>query len=264
MSDCYPIYQLNAFTDRSFTGAPAAVVPMEVFPDDSVLRGIASDNNLAETAYTVPWSGDDADFHLRWFTPTIEMDLCGHATLATAALFFTVLGWDQPTIRFQTQSGVLTVGRHGDGFVMDFPALYCEDPFPDPPYACVNAVTGHKFTIFEFETSAQVRAFKPDAAQIIPLHREAIIITAKGDSAAGDSTDIVSRMFGPNIGILEDPVTGAAHCALAPYWAQRLGKTTLSAEQASERGGTMQLSLKGDRVELTGQAVLYLDGKITV
>ena len=264
MSTSYPIYQLNAFTNQSFKGAPAAVVPMDAFPDDSVLRGIASDNNLAETAYTVPWPGGEADFHLRWFTPTIEMDLCGHATLATAALYFIKLGWDQPTVRFQTQSGVLTVARDGDSFVMDFPALYCEDPFPDAPFSCVNAVTGYKFTIFEFETSAQVRAFRPDSAQIVPLHREAIIVTAKGNPDAGDRTDIVSRMFGPNIGVLEDPVTGAAHCALAPYWAKKLGKTSMSAEQASERGGTLQLSLKGDRVELTGQAVLYLDGKITV
>lgn len=260
----YDIYQVNAFTDARFSGGPAAIVPMASFPSDSVLRGIASDNNLAETAFTTPCAGDEADFNLRWFTPMVEVDLCGHATLATAALYFRVLGWAKQVIRFQTQSGVLSIEQRGDRFVMDLPLLPTTDPLSELPFGAVAGTAGPSFNIYEMATSAAVRAFEPDLAQISRLHPEAIIITAKGDPAAGDTTDIVSRMFGPNIGIPEDPVTGAAHCALAGYWPAKLGKTTLSAEQASARRGTLQLSLKGDRVELTGQAVLYLHGKITV
>ena len=264
MTTSYDMFQLNAFTDTPFTGAPAAVVPMDVFPSDDVLRGIASDNNLAETAFTVPYAGDEADFQLRWFTPTVEVNLCGHATLATAALYFMALGWDKPVIRFQTLSGVLTIEQRGDSFAMDFPALPTVEPLDHAPFDFVTATTGPKFNIYELASSKAVRDFAPDFAQIAPLHDEAIIITAKGDPAAGDTTDIVSRMFGPRLGIPEDPVTGAAHCALATYWPEKLGKTTLSAEQASSRRGTLQLSIKGNRVELIGQAVLYLQGKITV
>ena len=264
MTTTYDIFQVNAFTDTPFTGAPAAIVPMDSFPSDAVLTGIASDNNLAETAFTTPHDGDEADFNLRWFTPTVEVDLCGHATLATAALYFRVLGWSKPVIRFQTQSGVLTIEKRGDEFVMDFPALPTVDPLPELHFGAIAGASGPKFDIFEVATSREVREFQPDLAFIGTLHPEAILITAKGDPATGDTTDIVTRMFGPNIGIPEDPVTGAAHCALATYWPQKLGKTTLSAEQASARRGTLQLSVKGDRVELIGQAVLYLQGKITV
>ena len=264
MSTEYPIYQLNAFTDQVFAGGPAAVVPMEAFPDDAVLRGIASDNNLSETAFTVPCESEEADFDLRWFTPTLEVELCGHATLATAALYFSVLKWDQPVIRFLTLSGVLSIARQDNHYVMNFPTLPTLDPIAEAPFPFVAAVRGPVFSIYELASSTEVRNFTPDFAQIADLHEEGIIITAKGDPNAGDTTDIVSRMFAPNIGIPEDPVTGAAHCALATYWPQKLGKTTLTAEQASARRGTLQLSLKGDRVELMGQAVLYLQGKITV
>ncbi|MDA8603421.1 PhzF family phenazine biosynthesis protein [Alphaproteobacteria bacterium] len=264
MSTEYRIFQLNAFTNASFSGAPAAVVPMEAFPSDDVLRGIASDNNLSETAFTVPWTGDDADFHLRWFTPTVEVNLCGHATLATAALYFTVLAWAEPKLRFMTASGVLTIEQRGDSFAMDFPALPTNAPVESPPFPCVAAAGGEVFNIYELASSADVHAFKPDFKQIAALHHDSIIITAKGDPSLGDTTDIVSRMFGPNIGIPEDPVTGAAHCALATFWPEKLGKTTLTATQVSARRGSLQLSLKGDRVELIGQAVLYLEGKITV
>ena len=264
MSTDYRIFQLNAFTDQAFSGGPAAVVPMEDFPDDEVLRGIASDNNLSETAFTAPCRSDEADFHLRWFTPTVEVELCGHATLATAALYFSVLNWEKPVIRFLTQSGVLSIRKEGAGYVMDFPTLPTLEPVAEAPFPFVDAVSGPAFAIYELPSSADVRTFEPDFAQIAGLHDEGIIITAKGDPALGDSTDIVSRMFAPNIGIPEDPVTGAAHCALATFWPQKLGKITLTAEQASARRGTLQLSLKGDRVELMGQAVLYLQGKITV
>lgn len=264
MSTDYQIFQLNAFTDRVFSGGPAAVVPMEDFPEDEVLRGIASDNNLSETAFTAPCDNDEADFHLRWFTPTVEVDLCGHATLATAALYFSVLNWNRPVIRFLTRSGVLSIRKEAAGYAMDFPILPTLEPITAAPFPFVQAVSGPEFAIYELASSTDVRTFTPDFAQIAGMHEEGIIITAKGDPARGDTTDIVSRMFAPNIGIPEDPVTGAAHCALATFWPQKLGKTTLTAEQASARRGTLQLSLKGDRVELKGQAVLYLQGKITV
>lgn len=264
MSMEYRIFQLNAFTDTPFSGAPAAVVPMDTFPADEILRGIASDNNLSETAFTVPWTGDEADYHLRWFTPTVEVELCGHATLATAAMYFTALAWAQPQLRFMTASGVLTIEQRGDAFAMDFPALPTNAPVARPPFPCVAAAGGQVFNIYELASSTEVRNFKPDLKQIATLHDDSIIITAKGDPAVGDTTDIVSRMFGPNIGIPEDPVTGAAHCALATYWPEKLGKTTLTATQVSARHGSLQLSLKGDRVELIGKAVLYLEGKITV
>lgn len=264
MSTDYQIFQLNAFTDRVFSGGPAAVVPMEDFPEDEVLRGIASDNNLSETAFTAPCDSDEADFHLRWFTPTVEVDLCGHATLATAALYFSVLNWNRPVIRFLTRSGVLSIRKEAAGYAMDFPILPTLEPITAAPFPFVQAVSGPEFAIYELASSTDVRTFTPDFAQIAGMHEEGIIITAKGDPARGDTTDIVSRMFAPNIGIPEDPVTGAAHCALATFWPQKLGKTTLTAEQASARRGTLQLSLKGDRVELKGQAVLYLQGKITV
>ena len=215
MTTDYQIFQLNAFTDSAFCGGPAAVVPMEVFPADEVLRGIASDNNLSETAFTVPCHSDEADFQLRWFTPTVEVELCGHATLATAALYFSVLNWDQPDIRFLTKSGVLSIRKAGTACVMDFPILPTREPITEAPFPFVDAVSGPDFAIYELASSADVRTFEPDFAQIARLHAEGIIITAKGDPALGDSTDIVSRMFAPNIGIPEDPVTGAAHCALA-------------------------------------------------
>jgi PhzF family phenazine biosynthesis protein len=258
-----PLFQLDAFTNRRFAGNPAAVMPMERFPDDAVMQALAAENNLAETAFLVR---EGSDYRLRWFTPVTEVPLCGHATLASAAVVMERLEPGRRSVVFQSKSGPLTVTRVGAGYVLDFPARPAEKaPLVaglaqalgcEPVEAFVNAFN----YMAVLESARMVRELAPDMAAIARLDRPGVIVTAAGD---GDY-DCVSRYFAPAKGIPEDPVTGAAHCMLAPYWAARLGRSQLRAYQASRRGGEITCRVIGERVELEGQCVFYLEGEAEI
>lgn len=256
------IYQVDAFTDRLFAGNPAAVVPLEDWLADGTLQAIAAENNLSETAFFVP-QGDD--YALRWFTPRIEVPLCGHATLATARVILDRLQPTRDTVGFHTQRGPLTVARSGDWLVMDFPA---DPPAEEPvPEDLARALGADPEAVFQsgwkqmavYPTEQQVRSLSPDFRALESVGHGNAIVTAPGDTC-----DFVSRFFAPNAGIDEDPVTGSAHTVLVPYWAHRLGKRELVARQVSARGGRLRCVHRGERVELAGQAVLYLEGRIFV
>ena len=254
-----PIFQVDAFASRLFGGNPAAVMPMDRFPPDPVMQSIAAENNLAETAFFVP-EGDD--YRLRWFTPTVEVPLCGHATLASAAVVMERLKPGRTSVVFHSASGPLTVTRKIGAYVMDFPARPSE-PAATPPGmtealgVAPLEVYVNSFNYMAVMESAQiVRALDPDLAGIARINRAGVIVTAPGDG----KYDFVSRYFAPAKGIPEDPVTGSAHCMLVPYWAQRLGKTSFQAFQASRRGGEVGCRLHGDRVELEGACVFYMEG----
>jgi PhzF family phenazine biosynthesis protein len=258
-----PIFQLDAFTSRRFAGNPAAVMPLDAFLGDAVLQAIAAENNLAETAFLVPEGGD---YRLRWFTPTMEVPLCGHATLASAAVVMERLEPGRDQVVFHSASGPLTVKRTATGYVMDFPARPSR-PVPTPPgLTAALGIVPVEVVIDAFNylvllaSAREVRELAPDIAAIARVDRSGVIVTAPGD----ESYDFVSRCFAPAKGIPEDPVTGGAHCALAPYWAQRLGKTEFRAFQASKRGGEVICRLVGDRVELEGGCVFYLEGEAEI
>ncbi len=259
-----PIYQIDAFTEAPFGGNPAAVCPLDSWLADDVLQAIALENNLSETAFFVT-QGDH--YHLRWFTPALEVELCGHATLATAHLILNRLSPDLPQVTFKTLSGELRVQRAGDGLAMDFPSLAPAAALPPPSglIAALGAAPRESYPIRKvhnapywllvFETEAQVAALSPKFAAM----GANVIATAPGDTA-----DFVSRFFAPMSGIDEDPVTGSAHCTLAPYWAERLGKSELAARQISARGGDVGCRLAGDRVILTGTCAFYMAGEIEI
>jgi PhzF family phenazine biosynthesis protein len=258
-----PIFQIDAFTTRRFAGNPAAVMPMDSFLADAVLQAIAAENNLAETAFLVPQGGD---YRLRWFTPATEVPLCGHATLASAAVVMERLEPGRSRVVFHSASGPLTVKQAGAGYVMDFPARPSE-PVSTPPGLAEALgfvpieVFANPFNYMAFLESAQVlRKLAPDMAALACMDRSGVIVTAPGDGIY----DFVSRYFAPAKGIPEDPVTGAAHCMLAPYWAKRLGKTVFRAFQASRRGGEIICRLAGDRVELEGTCVFYMEGTVEI
>ncbi len=255
-----PIYQLDAFTDRTFGGNPAAVCLLDAWLSDATLQAIAQENNLSETAFLVPL--EDGDFDLRWFTPALEVDLCGHATLASAWLILDRLAPDRDAVGFTTRSGRLTVRRCDEGLVMDFPA---DPPVPTPVPDGLDVVLGiapgavlrGRYWMAVLSTEAEVRALKPDPDGIVRLADGHMIVTAPGEKA-----DFVSRFFAPGSGIAEDPVTGSAHCVLAPYWANCLGKASLKAQQVSNRGGEIYCTVDGDRVRLTGSCAFYMEGWI--
>ena len=255
-----PVYQIDAFTDRPFAGNPAAVCPLDSWLEDELMQAIAAENNLSETAFFVV--NGNGGYDLRWFTPTAEVDLCGHATLATASLLMETLTPEADEVRFETRSGTLTVVREGNLFVMDFPALVADEI--EPPDGFADAIGTAPVTFLRaiknmavFETEAQVRAVTPDFDYIAGLQGMGLIITAPGDSS-----DCASRYFAPQLGIDEDPVTGSAHCTIVPYWAARLNKVQIYARQVSARGGNLFCQLDGDRVRLGGQAVKFLSGRI--
>ncbi len=258
-----PIFHVDAFAGRRFAGNPAAVMLLDDFLDDAALQTIAGENNLAETAFLVP---DGEDFRLRWFTPTVEVPLCGHATLASAAVVMERLSPHRRRVVFHSISGALTVDRRSDGYVMNFPARPTESVEPPPGLIealgarPVEVATDHFNYLVLLESPGQVRGLFPDMAAINRLDRTGVIVTAPGD----DGYDFVSRYFAPAKGIPEDPVTGGAHCALTPYWAERLGKTDFRAFQASRRGGEIGCRLLGERVELAGGCVFYLEGHADV
>jgi PhzF family phenazine biosynthesis protein len=256
------IYQVDAFTSTAFNGNPAAIVPLDAWLSDETMQAIAAENNLAETAFFVP---NDAGFDLKWFTPTVEMDLCGHATLASAFVLWDQLGFTGDTINFETKSGTLTVTREGELMVMDFPARPASET--SAPDGLADALGGKPQDVLNsndllcvYGTEAEVLALRPDFKAIIDLGLlRGVIVTAQGDTS-----DFVSRFFAPAVGVDEDPVTGSAHCTLIPYWAKRLGKNELYARQVSKRGGELFCELRGDRVKIAGDAVLYLKGEIYV
>lgn len=258
-----PIFQIDAFTTRRFSGNPAAVMPMDSFPADATLQAIAAENNLAETAFLVR---DGSDYRLRWFTPVTEVPLCGHATLASAAVVMERLEPGRSRVTFHSASGPLTVNRADAGYIMNFPARPSE-PIPAPPgLAEALGVVPMEVVVNIFnymallESPQALRKLAPDMAALARMDRPGVIVTAAGDGPY----DFVSRYFAPAKGVPEDPVTGAAHCMLAPYWAKRLGKTEFRAFQASPRGGEITCRLAGDRVELEGSCVFYLEGEVEI
>lgn len=263
-----PLYQLDAFTDRRFAGNPAAVMPMAQFPDEAVMQALAAENNLAETAFIAPLSegGDGEDYAIRWFTPAVEVPLCGHATLASAAVVLERLRPGRERVIFHSKSGPLRVTRSANGYVLDFPARPSETIDPPPVLAEALGAQPLEVTVNAFNylailvSPAAVRALNPDMAAIAALDRPGVIVSAQGDNGY----DFTSRYFAPAKGIPEDPVTGAAHCMLTPYWAGRLGRADFRARQASARGGDILCRLRGDRVELEGGVVFYLEGEVTL
>ena len=258
-----PMWQVDAFATKVFAGNPAAVCLLDAWLEDGVLQAIAAENNLSETAFLVPRGGE---IELRWFAPAKEVALCGHATLAAAKVLFDLRGWKEETIRFRTrQRGVLTVVKRGEWFEMDFPALPAT-PVQTPAGLAaalgaeprqVLASTDDWLAVLDDE--ATVRELKPDFAALKAFPCRCVVPTARGDEV-----DFTSRAFAPRYGIPEDPVTGSAHCALAPYWAGVLGKDELRAFQVSARGGEVRCRVAGDRVMLAGHAVVYLEGAISV
>jgi PhzF family phenazine biosynthesis protein len=256
-----PLYQVDAFAGRLFAGNPAAVCPLDRWLPDETMQSIAAENNLSETAFFVP-SADG--FDLRWFTPTVETALCGHATLASGFVVMTALAPDQSAVRFHTKSGPLEVTRQGDRFALSLPAQpgqLCPVPkgLTEALGRAPRQMLAAQKYLAIFDDEVDVAAIEPDFDVIAELDRDGLII-----SAPGRTVDSVSRYFAPHAGIPEDPVTGSAHCTLVPYWSKRLGKKQLIARQISHRGGELACEDRGDRVVLSGRAVLYLEGRIHV
>jgi predicted PhzF superfamily epimerase YddE/YHI9 len=258
-----PLYQVDAFTDRLFAGNPAAVCPLEAWLPDTTMQAIAAENNLAETAFFVR---EGSDYVLRWFTPTVEVDLCGHATLASGHVVMKFLEPQRQSVSFRTlKAGTLTVARHADMLVMDFPARPAT--ITEPPSGLLAALGGTPREVLRardhlvvYDGAAEIAALKPDLVALANVDCWAAIVTARGENGV----DFVSRFFAPAQGVPEDPVTGSSHTTLTPYWAKRLGKTELEARQLSRRGGALRCALNGDRVSIGGRAVLYLEGHISV
>jgi len=258
-----PIYQVDAFTDRLFGGNPAAVCPLETWLSDATMQAIAAENNLSETAFFVR---DGGDYALRWFTPTIEVDLCGHATLASAYVVTRFLEPQRQSVSFQTRkAGTLVVTRRADLLVMDFPARPAT-PCAAPPDLLAalggtpREVLRARDYLVVYDGADEIAALRPDIAALAKVDCWAAIVTAPGE----DGIDFASRFFAPAQGVPEDPVTGSSHCTLTPYWAKRLGKATLEARQLSQRGGALHCTLNGDRVGIAGRAALYLEGQISL
>jgi len=258
------IYQIDAFTDKLFSGNPAAVCPLENWLADEILQNIAIENNLAETAFFVPLSKNR--YHLRWFTPEIEMDLCGHATLASAFVIFNELGNNNNEILFDTQSGLLTVKKIRDYLELDFPSRPPKKA--DLPKIIRDGLNIQPKEIWKardylliYDSQEDIKRIQPNIAILnqININPGGIIVSALGDSK---NVDFVSRLFTPQATVFEDPVTGSAHCTLIPFWAERLNKTKLRALQISQRGGELICQLNNDRVAIRGKAVKYLEGTI--
>jgi PhzF family phenazine biosynthesis protein len=256
------IYQIDAFTDAVFRGNPAAVCPLAQWLSDTLMQQIAMENNLAETAFFVR---NGNRFHIRWFTPEVEVDLCGHATLASAFVIFNLQHFPDAVIQFDSRSGELRVSRDGDFLTLDFPAD--NTIRSDAPEGLVEGMGAPPIEIYKGKTdymlvyanAAQIAALKPDMRRISAIGARGVIATAPGDDV-----DFVSRFFAPQSGIPEDPVTGSAHTTLAPYWVKRLGRDELTARQLSKRGGWLRCRVAGDRVEISGQARAFMIGEIEI
>ena len=256
-------FHVDAFAERRFSGNPAAVMPMEEFLEDDLLQDLAAENSLPMTAFLVP--GHD-NYRIRWFTPTTEVPLCGHATLASAAVVMERLEPGREVVEFESRSGRLTARKRRHRYVLDLPARPTQpiDVFPDLVKALGVDIPEARSGDFDFmavlDNPSQVRDLDPDLGAIANLDRSGVIVTAPGEG----SFDFVSRYFAPADGLPEDPVTGVAHCTLAPYWGQRLGKSVLRARQVSHRGGELICELVGKRVELEGACTFYLEGEAEI
>lgn len=257
-------FQIDAFSERAFGGNPAAVVPLKAWLPEAVMQAIAAENQLSETAFVVPEQGEGS-YALRWFTPTTEVALCGHATLAAGHALWEELGESAPALRFATRSGALTLQRAEALLWMDFPARAAVERAP--PEALIAGLGVQPQTVLAADDwlvivdSAEVlRQLSPDMRRLAELELRGVIVSAPGEG----EHHFLSRFFAPGCGIDEDPVTGSAHCTLAPYWGERLGRQHLSGYQASPRGGTVECRCAGDRVHLGGRAVTFLRGEIEV
>lgn len=257
------LFQADAFADGLFEGNPAAVCVLDEWLPDATMQSVAAENNLAETAFIVPKGND---FEIRWFTPSVEVDLCGHATLATAYVLFNCLDFGEPEIIFYSlHSGILKVSKQGETLFLDFPADSLEKQAdPELLKACIGLVPqelykGKTDYIAFVDSEATVKNLKPDFTAIAALNARGLIVTARGDEA-----DFVSRFFGPRVGVNEDPVTGSAHTSLTPLWSKKLGKKEMTARQLSKRGGNLTCVNNGDRVLIGGKAKLYLEGEISI
>jgi len=257
-----PIYQVDAFTDTIFKGNPAAICPLEKCIPDGLMQKIANENNLAETAFFVK---EGEQYHIRWFTPTVEVDLCGHATVATVHVLKHHLGIGGTEFKFKSKSGLLTVRIEEDLYILNFPADSLEKvKVPNEFVEGLGAIPSETYKgktdyLLVFDSAEQIRQFNPDWSLIAQVKARGICVTAKGEDC-----DFVSRFFAPQSGINEDPVTGSAHTTLVPYWSKKTGKTDFFARQISERGGELYCRNLGDRIEIGGKAVSYLEGTIRV
>ena len=256
------LYQVDAFTSKLFGGNPAAVIPLDHWIDEELMQQLAMENNLSETVFFVP---DGDDFEIRWFTPVIEINLCGHATLASAFVLYNFLDFKKPKLLFHSKSGKLEIEKRGDLYVMDFPA-WVPQRIQDYPGNLqqalgVSEIVGvykHRDLLIELNKEEDVRNAKPDFTAIKKIG-EKMIITAPGI----EDIDFVSRFFAPSVGVDEDPVTGSAHSQLIPFWSEKLGKKKMHAKQLSPRGGELWVGHWGDRVSMAGQCVFYMKGEIT-
>ncbi|MFM7021452.1 MAG: PhzF family phenazine biosynthesis protein [Flavobacteriales bacterium] len=257
------IYQVDAFSDKVFAGNPAAVVPLQEWLPEEQMQKIAAENNLAETAFFVK---NDKGYYIRWFTPTDEVPLCGHATLASAYVLFELLGYKEEKVVFDCKSGLLEVSKKDGWITMNFPVNKVESvvlnynfkkAFGTSPIETYQSAGGYLLLVFS--SGEEVKNIQPCFNDIAEWGTKAVVVTAKGKEF-----DFVSRMFAPKIGVNEDPVTGSAHTRLIPFWSERLGKTEMLAKQVSQRGGILKCKMLGNRVEMSGQAVLYLTGEIYI
>jgi PhzF family phenazine biosynthesis protein len=260
------LYQVDAFADKLFSGNPAAVVPLQQWIDDELMQKLAMENNLAETVFFVP---NGKDFDIRWFTPEVEINLCGHATLASAYVLFNILDYNKPSIVFHSKSGPLHVSRDGDIILLDFPSWpperideYPAELLPSLGNPEILGVYKHRDIIVELTNEAAVRKCQPDFT-LMKKTGAKVIITSVSDALQASDT-FVSRFFAPSVGIDEDPVTGSAHSQLIPFWSNKLGKTKMTARQLSRRGGTLYCELKGDRVIMGGKCVFYMQGEFSL
>ncbi len=256
-----PIYQIDAFAEKIFQGNPAAVCPLKEWLPDEIMQSIAEENNLSETAFFVP---TEKGFHIRWFTPVTEVDLCGHATLAAAYVLFDCLGYPQETIVFESRSGLLNVIKKEEWLVMDFPIrspVLCDTPkeiekaFDIKPIECLKA--DDYIVVFEHEND--VLTADPDAECLKKLDLRGVVITSKSSQY-----DFIARFFAPKYGIIEDPITGSAYTQLAPYWSKKSGQSKFRVKQVSRRGGELRCEIVGDRIHIYGKAIKYLQGEIFV
>jgi PhzF family phenazine biosynthesis protein len=255
------IFHVDAFTNRLFTGNPAAICPLENWLNDSVMQGIAFENNLSETAFFIP---NNEAFQIRWFTPAVEVDLCGHATLAAAHVLFNHLNYDKRIIHFESKSGPLTVRKDNEYITLNFPSTRLDVSEVSP--VLIETLGINPVAVYESDdlfvllnSEDEVSRVNPDFSLLSKLPYRGVIVTA-----AGKDCDFVSRFFAPSVGIDEDPVTGSAHTKLIPFWAERLAKETLTARQLSQRKGELKCAYLGDRVEISGQAITYLVGEIFI
>ena len=257
-----PVFKLDAFSDKRFEGNPAAVCPLDEWLTDPLMQNIAAENNLSETAFFIKTKDS---FYIRWFTPLTEVNLCGHATLAAASVIFEKLGYKPDTVLFESKSGMLTVRKDGDLYVMNFPA---DKPVPvDPPGELIEAIGERPDEVFEgredymlvYDSEDKIAAIKPDFRNLALISRRGVIVTSPASGY-----DFVSRFFAPAAGVNEDPVTGSAHTTLTSYWSKRLKKKQLKARQISLRGGDLYCTDKGERIEIAGRTTFYLEGLIEV